>query len=667
MPRSATGRLPEPEIVVYGACAISLAIGLLFVFVRAPHPWGWIGFDHYGELALDIARGRGFPTMEVPWGYAYFLAAFYRIAADRPWIPLVVQVALNATLPMLVFLFARTWLDKPTAAVAALLTGVFSFNTVYASTLSSDAMCTWLFMSAMVAVANARSRDDTRWFALVGFLTGLAAQFRPNLILAPGLLALYVVVERRTSRRVAQAAVLLASAGAALAAWTVRNYRLTGQLIPTSVHAGVQLWYGTLQTGPYLHSRAYNPRSVFEAPVFDYTSLERVPIVVEGQASCEGERPLNVTLAYWSDVDRTERRLAPRGPDSDDGRRYTFEIPAPRRNAVLYYYFITEWPAGFRPRLQSTPPSGARAPLVYFISQDHLGDLDVHGDLLDIFDIVRLARHAAWGEPVPFAAQLQRAGVSSAADAVVALMRPWLEEAAKHALEGIDHDASELRFRFSDGSSITVPRGASRSISDLTFTEGIATALMTSRLSLRALEDPKWFERLPRDVACGLVTEITVNQVFYRHEPQQMRRYLTLALDNLRRDPGGFATASAYRALRLFMIQGTSDRFTAQQFDHSRRVYAAATAISIVYLTFFVIGVLVVWWRGVKGFGLPLLMIAYLPFTLAPVLTNMRYSITVQPLMFMFTAVALVAMLRPRSESAAAARVDAGSRTAPGS
>src|SRR5262249_25128837 len=159
--------------------------GLTFVFIRAPHPWGWQGFDHYHELALDLARGRGFPTMEVPWGYAYFLAAFYRIAGDRPWIPLVVQVVLNATLPLLVFLFARTWLDKPTAVLAALLTGVFSFNTVYASTQSSDAMCTWLFISATVAVASGRSRDDTRWFGLAGFLTGIAAQFRPNLILVP--------------------------------------------------------------------------------------------------------------------------------------------------------------------------------------------------------------------------------------------------------------------------------------------------------------------------------------------------------------------------------------------------------------------------------------------------------------------------------------------------
>ena len=127
MPRSATGDLPRPDVFVYGACGVSLVLGLLFIFVWAPHPWGWEGFDHYHDLALDIASGRPFPTMEVPWGYAYFLAAFYRVFGDRPWIPLTIQAALNSTVPLLVFACARTWLDKPTAVLAALLTGLFSF------------------------------------------------------------------------------------------------------------------------------------------------------------------------------------------------------------------------------------------------------------------------------------------------------------------------------------------------------------------------------------------------------------------------------------------------------------------------------------------------------------------------------------------------------------
>ena len=95
--------------IVYAACGVTLMIGLFFVFVWAPHPWGWEGFDHYHQLALVLAHGGGFPTLDVPWGYAGFLAAFYRLFGDHPAIPLVAQVALNASVPLLTFLAAREW------------------------------------------------------------------------------------------------------------------------------------------------------------------------------------------------------------------------------------------------------------------------------------------------------------------------------------------------------------------------------------------------------------------------------------------------------------------------------------------------------------------------------------------------------------------------------
>src|SRR6266699_3685872 len=144
---------------VRAACLLSLLIGLLFLFVRAPHPWGWNGFDHYHELALALASGRPFPTMEVPWGYAYFLSAFYRLFGDRPWIPLLVQVALNAITPLLLFAAARRWTDRATASLAALLLGAFSFNTVYASTQSSDAICTVLFLTLILVFMRAVEQD----------------------------------------------------------------------------------------------------------------------------------------------------------------------------------------------------------------------------------------------------------------------------------------------------------------------------------------------------------------------------------------------------------------------------------------------------------------------------------------------------------------------------
>jgi hypothetical protein len=638
--------------IVPAACAISLALGLFFVFVWAPHPWGWEGFDHYHQLALALAAGQPFPTMDVPWGYAYFAAAFYGVFGDRPWVLLIAQVLLNGAVPWLVYRVALEWTDRHTAVVAALITGIFSFNTIYASTQSSDSVCTVIFMASLVVFGAARRRQRWQEFGVAGLLTGLAPQFRPNLILMPLLLAAYAVFERRTRARLTGAAVLLACAAAALAPWVWRNYRLTHSVLPTSVHGGVQLWYGTLQTGPYLHSRAYNPRSVFEAPVFDYTSLDTVPILVTAHPkACAEAPPSSSALIYWTDGDPTPRRVAP--VSLDEHGLLTFDIPPPGAPVVLYYYFDATWSIDGVAVRRPTPVGGAAAPFVYFVAHDHLGDLDRHGDLLDIFDLVRLARHTAWGEPMVFEAELARAGVDSPEQAADTLAAPFSRAAAgTHALSGIVHDDVGARVTFRDGSSIGIPRAWRGRITDLSVTGPLAQAIMSSTVSLASLERTASHRAPDHQTACAQMEDVEVNRVFYRQEPHQMRRYSALAFDNIAREPFAFARATAYRAFRVFVIQATDDVQTAQQFTQSSVIYRVGAAATVVTLLLFVAGIAVAWRRGEPILFL-LLLVAYVPLTVAPVLTNMRYSVTVQPLVFIFIAAALTG-----------ARGAAGTRTA---
>jgi hypothetical protein len=639
---------------VYAACAASLALGTFFVFVWAPHPWGWEGFDHYHQLALTLAAGQPFPTMEVPWGYAYFAAAFYRLFGDRPWVLLLAQVLLNAAVPWLTCRVALEWTDRATAIAAAIITGLFSFNTIYASTQSSDSVCTVIFMAALVVFGAARQRERWQGFAATGLLTGLAPQFRPNLILVPLLLAAYAVFERRTRRRLIGAAVLLICAAGALAPWVLRNYRLTGTVLPTSIHGGVQLWYGTLQVGPYLHSRAYNPRTIFEAPAFDYTSLDNVPIVVEAAFNCTAPALARVALAYWSDANPVEQRAA---PARDGARRYTFQIPPPGRDAVVYYYFVATWSEPSGQVVRTTPIGGSHEPLVYFVSQNHLADLDVHGDLLDVFDVVRLARRTAWSEPVPFDADLRNAGVTDVPQAVAALLRPTLGDKADTAVGRAEADDARSKVTFADGSTMMIPRHWSGRITDLAIGDGIASSVMTSRRSVRGLITPN--RRLSEVERCEQSVEVVVNRVFYRYEPQTMHRYAALSFDNIRRDPRAFLIASAYRAVRLFIIEGDSDPFTAHQFSGSRRIYALGAAVTAALLILCIAGIAIGWRRG-NRIGLPLMLIAYIPATLAPVLINMRYAVTVQPLMFVFVALAVSAIARAAGRHAVVSSPSAG-------
>lgn len=123
-----------------------------------------------------------------------------------------------------------------------------------------------------------------------------------------------------------------------------------------------------------------------------------------------------------------------------------------------------------------------------------------------------------------------------------------------------------------------------------------------------------------------------------------MYRYAALAKDNIRRDPLGYLNGVFYRAWRLFYIKGTDDRFTAQQFIGSRLIYLGASAASAVYMSLFLAGAFIGWRKG-YAVWLPLAIVTYLAVTIAWFLTNMRYSITVQPLMFTCIAVSVVSIL----------------------
>ena len=142
---------------------------------------------------------------------------------------LLLQVALNAAIPAIVYAYAREAFDRRVAAISALLISVLSFNTIYASTESTDSICTFLFV-ATGANVRARRKDNWLTFAIVGALCGVASH-RPNLILILFVpLGLNVLLGPRSARSALQGVTIIIIAALMLTPWTVRNYRLTGEL-----------------------------------------------------------------------------------------------------------------------------------------------------------------------------------------------------------------------------------------------------------------------------------------------------------------------------------------------------------------------------------------------------------------------------------------------------
>jgi hypothetical protein len=642
-------RLISTTASVYAACAFSFLAALFFIFIWTPLPFGWQGIDAYYDVAKTLAEGEPFEPFHIVWGYAYFLAFWYWVAGNALWVPLVAQAALNATVPFMIYRLVCLELGHRYGVMTAILTGLFSFNTVYASTQASDSVCTVVFVAMMWVFALGRKSQRPLLFAISGLLASLAFQFRPNLVLIPIFLAAVYLwgQPRRSTAKLMHLAVFMVAFAAGASPWIIRNYRLTQLFIPASTHGGVQLWFGSLQTGHYQSNWLYNPRAAFEHPPLDYSSIDELPVVVSGKCYCGAPADTRVEVIYWTVGNPVVRKVP---AAIDPGGR--FEVPLPDVTAgdeMSYYVEATVRRAGGQTR-HVAPASGAKDPGIFVLSREHLSDLDTGNLVLDVFDLARIAAFASWGEGAPNLAIADLDGDGKVSDTdltrgVDILANAHLRMDSPAVVAGIDRDAASTTVVLTDGSTLSIPRRFATLITDIDAQGPIAQSLVSRSQTFASIHDGSLPGRQTAgDISDGCLERVGVNSVPYRRFPHEMRRFTALSRDNISRDPIGYAWSTVVRAGRLFVIQGSDDGRTAIQFDNSRLIYFAGQSISLAYALIFAAGVVVaIRRRQVRA--LLALPIIYVPSTISFMLINARYAMTMQPFMFAFMAILLVAWL----------------------
>ena len=214
--------------------------------------------QRYDEGAAAILRGDGLlfvsgvdpadtGLLSRPPGYSILLAAIYRLVGRGLFAAQLVQNALNALVPVLVFLLADTLLGRRPAIGSGLLAALLPHLAYYSALLTPDVVCAVPVLLALVLLVPVAvgGRVSVGRALGAGAALGLAVWLRPNLLLlGPTVAAAMATLARPRARRWGMAAAVAVGAVLAIASITVRNLVLYRAFVPVSINLGVVLWEG---------------------------------------------------------------------------------------------------------------------------------------------------------------------------------------------------------------------------------------------------------------------------------------------------------------------------------------------------------------------------------------------------------------------------------------
>ncbi|MFL6274744.1 MAG: ArnT family glycosyltransferase [Blastocatellia bacterium] len=231
------------------------AVDLQPLIYTTDQPFGGLTIG-YDQRAVNIVEGGGLlGPYGKPWqtqwlseapGYAIYLSAIYRTAGRNFFAVQLLQNALTALGPVLLFWITGAVFGWRVGTVAGFLAAVSHHLAHISNFILPDALCALPLLAAFYVLLRAQQwRRTYLAFALAGVLCGLAAWLRPQPMLLGPFLVLVLTLIGRPWRKTAQRALITAAVALlVIAPITIRNYLVYHEFLPISIGAGLNLWEG---------------------------------------------------------------------------------------------------------------------------------------------------------------------------------------------------------------------------------------------------------------------------------------------------------------------------------------------------------------------------------------------------------------------------------------
>lgn len=211
--------------------------------------------DGYHTIAENLVRGDGYrqfldhpPTLERPPGYPVFLFLIFRSAGVNYVLVQIAQALLGALGCWLLFELGRWVLSPQLGLAAALLYAVYPNSIEYSSRLYSENLHFPLFLAFALLLCRAAWTASWVKGVAVGALWAASTLTRGTLLAFPFALPFWFLLSRRhrssVSSHLRWALPAFAAAIAVLAPWTIRNYQLSGSIVPVSTWGWAPFYHG---------------------------------------------------------------------------------------------------------------------------------------------------------------------------------------------------------------------------------------------------------------------------------------------------------------------------------------------------------------------------------------------------------------------------------------
>ena len=248
------GLFPRDQVIAVVVAAFALRVVYFLIYRDSPfYHVPVVDASTFNLWAKAIVAGQQFQpdVFFKPPLYPYLLAAIYRIFGSDVTPAYLLQATLGVGTSLLVLACGRLVFSARTALTGALIYALLPVPPFFEFQLLAESLTTFLALLALLLLLVGVCRHNGvsgRYLLLAGGALGVAALARPNLLILPPVLAVWLYLRarppgphRQTSsgagdRSWRPALLLLLGAVIAVAPVTLRNARVGGTFVPVSAN-----------------------------------------------------------------------------------------------------------------------------------------------------------------------------------------------------------------------------------------------------------------------------------------------------------------------------------------------------------------------------------------------------------------------------------------------